>query len=316
MEKILFISPSTLDRKSLISTLIVCIFPTLILGWLFFRNLAANNTFVITFIFGITAAIFLSMSVLGFICTPCKYILTKSELIIKRHYKDIVIPLQNIQLIRLMMPDDKKGMTGIASADACFGWWGYYRTSKHKKLNVFTRRYSNWTLIVTDRKKYVIAPDDPQLINAVAQQIGKTETEMQPTISAPTNQWYKFIPIAIIAPVMLFIYMGYKQPRVVFCSDAFKLKGLYGVNIPLGSIAKADTIAWREMPAISIRTNGISLMKVHRGNFRTKDGDKIRLSVNSGSSPVIRIVDRNGAVYYINRKNAAETRQIFNKINQ
>ena len=215
-----------------------------------------------------------------------------------------------------MTPDDKKGMWRTFGADACFGSWGYYQTAKHKKLNVFTRRYNNWTLIITDKKKYVIAPNDSQLIDAVAQQIGKTATEMQSTISAPTKQWRKLIPIAIIASVMLFIYMGYKQPRVVIDSNAFKLKGLYGANIPFVSIAKADTIAWREMPAISIRTNGISFMKVHRGNFKTADGDKIRLSVNSGSSPVIRIVDRNGVVYYINRKNAAETRQIFHKINE
>jgi hypothetical protein len=53
---------------------------------------------------------------------------------------------------------------------------------------------------------------------------------------------------------------------------------------------------------------------VNRGNFRTTGGDKIRLSVHRGINPVIRIVDRKGAVYYINCKNEAETRQIFNEL--
>jgi len=68
------------------------------------------------------------------------------------------------------------------------------------------------------------------------------------------------------------------------------------------------------MPAISRRTNGISFSKVHRGNFRTTDGDNIRLSINLGVNSVIRIVDRNGAVYYINSKSPDETREIFTRI--
>ena len=133
----------------------------------------------------------------------------------------------------------------------------------------------------------------------------------------PTKNRRKFIPIVVVAStaiVGLYIYLGYKEPKVEFDSNAFKLKGIYGVNIPFAEIARVDTIRWREMPAISIRTNGISLFKVHRGNFRTTDGEKIRLSIYRGTKPVIRIVDHQGKAYYINRKDAAETRQIFNQL--
>ena len=315
MGKVIFISPSTLDWKNLMGTIIVCILPTLLFGWLFYRSLVTDTT-PLKIIWGSMTALFLVISILGYFCTPYKYILTNTELIIKRYFKDIVIPLQSIKLIRLMTKDDKKGIFRTFGADACFGSWGYYSTTKHKKLTVFTRRWNTWTLIETDQKKYVIAPNDLQLIDAVMQQIGKTEADVQSEIVVPTSQWRKFIPIAIVASVFLLVYMMYKEPRVVFHSDAFRMKGIYGVNIPFAEIAEADTITLREMPAISIRTNGISLMKVHRGNFRTTGGDKVRLSINRNSSPVIRIVDRDGAVYYINRKNAAETRQIFNKINK
>jgi hypothetical protein len=94
------------------------------------------------------------------------------------------------------------------------------------------------------------------------------------------------------------------------------LKGLYGVNLSFTEIAEADTIVWRETPAISIRTNGISLNKVHRGKFKTTNGEKIHLSIYSGVSPVIRIVKQDGSVYYINRKNATGTRQILTIIAQ
>jgi hypothetical protein len=118
----------------------------------------------------------------------------------------------------------------------------------------------------------------------------------------------------ILVAVTIITYLGYREPKVEIDSNSFKMKGLYGVNIPLAGISEADTIAWREMPAIKIRTNGISLFKVHRGHFKTRDGDKIRLSVYSEINPVIRIVDSNGVVYYISRKNPVETRQIFNQL--
>jgi len=312
MKKILFISPSTLDRKSTVLTLMVCVLPTLFLGWLFYRTLVTNNT-VATVIMGCMIAMFLCIFILGIICTPHKYILTDSHLIVKRYYKDIVIPLQNIKSIRLMTANDKKGMLRTFGADGVFGSWGYYSTSAHKKLIVFARRYNNRTLVITDRKKYVIAPDDLQLIDTTAKQIGQIE----PNHQAPevhVRQWRRWLPAAIlIAPVVL-TYLMYKEPKVAFDANIFKIKGIYSINLSFAEIAEADTITWREMPAISIRTNGISLFKVQRGYFRTRDGDKIRLNVHRGINPVIRIIDQHGAVYYINRKDAAETRKIYNQL--
>lgn len=122
--------------------------------------------------------------------------------------------------------------------------------------------------------------------------------------------------LASNATVFFVIYLVSKEPTVTFDSNAFKMGGIYGVHIPFAGIYETDTIAWREMPAISIRTNGISLFKVRRGRFRTTDGKKIRLSVCSGISPVVRITGRDSLVYYINRENAAETRQIFKKLQE
>ncbi len=314
MERILFISPSTLDRKSLIQTLIVCVLPTFILGWLFYRNLVASNVNMAVTL-GIISAIFLGFFVSGIISTPYKYILTGSDLIIKRHVKDIIIPIQDIKEIRLMTPADKKGLFRSFGAEGLFGSFGYYQTLKHKKLIVYTRRYDNWTLVVTSRKKYVIAPDDLKLIDSTAQQIGQAVANDQP-MEKPARQWRKWIPAVIIIVVMVITYLAYKEPKVEIDSNTFRLKGLFGMNVPFSGINVADTIAWREMPAISLRTGGISFFKLHRGRFRTTDGDKTHLSIRNGISPVIRIIDSEGIIYYVNRKNPAETRQLFKKIQE
>jgi hypothetical protein len=147
----------------------------------------------------------------------------------------------------------------------------------------------------------------------------KKDTGQTQPMDVPTKKWRKFIPISIfiatVVPVGFLIYFGYKEPNVQIDTNALKLKGLYGVNLLFAEIAEADTIVWSKMPTISIRTNGISLNKVHRGKFKTADGEKIHLSIHHGVSPVIRIVKQDGSVYYINRKNATETRQIFKKLN-
>jgi len=120
-----------------------------------------------------------------------------------------------------------------------------------------------------------------------------------------------FCPVVLIA---VFVGMVALEPKVVLGPDSFRLKGMYGVNIPLTEITEIDLIGFREMPAISIRTNGISSFNVHRGHYRTTDGDNVRLNISRRENPVIRIIDRRGNAYFINRKNPNETRAIFNTI--
>ena len=126
------------------------------------------------------------------------------------------------------------------------------------------------------------------------------------------GKWQTFVLILAHALIGFFIYFGYKEPVVEINSNAFKLKGVYGVNLLFAEITAADTISWHEMPAIAMRTNGISLNKVNRGKYRTTNDEKIHMSIHSGVSPVIKIVEQNGFAYYINRKKPEDTRQIFN----
>ena len=128
------------------------------------------------------------------------------------------------------------------------------------------------------------------------------------------SKWRVFLAVLIVVSVGLFIYLDYKEPVVEINSEALKLKGSYGINLLFSQIAEIDTISYREMPAIAMRTNGISLNGVRRGKYKTTKDEKIHLNISSGISPLIRIVEQNGSVYYINRKNAEETRQIFNKL--
>jgi hypothetical protein len=130
-------------------------------------------------------------------------------------------------------------------------------------------------------------------------------------IFAKGKWWPKIIPFLIVGGTFLSLYLGYREPRIECSAEKLKVQHPWGISLPVEEIAQVDTIAWKEMPPITLRTNGISLFGVNRGSFKTKGGEKVRLSVKCGISPVIRITDKEGKQYFINRKNPVETRKIF-----
>jgi len=120
----------------------------------------------------------------------------------------------------------------------------------------------------------------------------------------------------IIAGVGILVFFGYREPKVTISPVNFKVQSLtfWNINIPIEEIVNIDTVSWKEIPRISYRSNGISLFGVHRGWFKTKDENTVWLSVKRGVTPLIRIVEKNGKTYYMNRKNTAETMDIFDKL--
>lgn len=123
-----------------------------------------------------------------------------------------------------------------------------------------------------------------------------------------------YFPIIFSAAAILYIYLGYREPAVDIDSTTFRLKGGGEFSLSLAEISQVDTIAWSEMP-VFYRTKGLSFLLVNRGDFKTKAGDKIRLSVNAGGKLVIRLIDIQGSVYYVNWKNIDKTMKVFNELN-
>jgi len=117
--------------------------------------------------------------------------------------------------------------------------------------------------------------------------------------------------IIIVGGISILQFWGYRDPKITVSPLNFKVQYPWSINVPIAEIVSIDTLSWKDMPPITLRTNGISLLGVNRGSFKTKDGNIVRLSVKCGINPVIRIVEKNGKTYYVNRKNSKETRDIF-----
>jgi hypothetical protein len=167
MDNIIFVSKSTQDVSAWLKTIIVSFIPFM-------------TFFILFFICEIKLIFILFMLILWFVIivggilySPYKYLLSDTHLIIKRYLGNIKIPFEQIQDIHLFTAIDKKGFYKPFGAIGSFGTLGIFRSNIHKKLYFYTRRDSNWTLIITAKKKYVIAPNDIHLIEAVQKQIAK-----------------------------------------------------------------------------------------------------------------------------------------------
>jgi hypothetical protein len=178
IDNIIFVSKSTQDISSWIRTSLLIFLPAITSGFFWFY-LQLHIIFLI-----LMPLPFLSILVYGIINTPYAYILNKKQLIIKLHTNDIEILLTEIHEIVNVIASD-----GIVRQKGFFGTFGTHNnTENYKKTEIYTRRDSNWILIVTQRqtqiytrrngwtpaaiqKQYVIAPDDMNLIFTMKRQI-------------------------------------------------------------------------------------------------------------------------------------------------
>lgn len=161
MEPVLFVSKSTSDKGMYIRSSIV-----IATGFVFLWLFPFINKHNVDLLCIIGLLIVLPAYIVGFFYVPYRFILTETQLIVKRHCGDLVLPLEEIMEIRLFSYGDKKGLFGCG-AGGIFMNYGLYRTHTHKRLHVYTRRDSNLILLVTPKKKYVFAPNDILLVEMV-----------------------------------------------------------------------------------------------------------------------------------------------------
>lgn len=95
--------------------------------------------------------------------------------------------------------------------------------------------------------------------------------------------------------------------------NSIEIKGDYGIEIPKNDIKTIELV--NELPEISIKTNGFALEKVKKGHFKTKNGEKVRLLINTLNPPFIYIITNdNDKIYYSSKEISNQT--IYNTIKQ
>jgi hypothetical protein len=222
----IFISKSTQDFREWLKTTVISFIPV---GF-FMMDFRHEN---VNFFLLLLTALWIMIIITGISFTPYKYVLGETHLTVKRLFGDIKIPLEEIMEIRLFTEKDRKGFFKPFGAEGVFGIWGLFRSHIHKRLYVYARRDSNWTLVVTPKKKYVIAPDDVRLAYAIQKmlkalhepdsvkklmmtQICRRDNIALTVKSMPdTGTWIKTVAV-VFMPVVFFIIMGVIHENIRF----------------------------------------------------------------------------------------------------
>ncbi len=121
---------------------------------------------------------------------------------------------------------------------------------------------------------------------------------------------FGFMVLIIVGLNILFSY-GDRPNPLKLRQDALIIQGMYGVTLTrddISSIRLTDTL-----PAIRFKTNGFATGKIHKGHFRTRAGESLRLFLTDKAAPMLYIELKEGKnIYYQSPDESAEA--VYEKV--
>lgn len=125
----------------------------------------------------------------------------------------------------------------------------------------------------------------------------------------------KIILIVVMIIILLInipiFSMAYKTTNVEFTKDSLRIIGTYGRTIPKENINEIRLVD--NIPEIKMRTNGIGLGKIQKGNFKLDGISKGVLFLENDNGPYIQI-STNVYTVFINYTDDTKTLELFNEL--
>lgn len=119
-----------------------------------------------------------------------------------------------------------------------------------------------------------------------------------------------FMFVVFIAIVAMFFY-SLQDNQIEINDNIVKIKGDYGMDLKTNEIKSIELV--NELPEISIKTNGFALQTIKKGNFKTKNGENVKLFINSVEQPIIYITtNTNQKIYYSSKDKSNQ--KIFDQL--
>lgn len=120
---------------------------------------------------------------------------------------------------------------------------------------------------------------------------------------------FNFVFLTVTA---CFFSYAFKEPQVSITNENVQISGLYGFDIPakdINSFVITDTL-----PKILLRTNGLGLGNIKKGNFKLENYGLCKLFLQVSNTPYLKIVYSNDKLVYLNFKDKGKTTQLYNKL--
>lgn len=119
-------------------------------------------------------------------------------------------------------------------------------------------------------------------------------------VNKKLNRLGIFILFLSLLFVSYLLTNGMRESQLSIESGNYWIKGSYGELIKPEEIESVYLVD--NVPPIKRRMNGYALGEIRKGWFKTEDGDRVKLIINSNQTPVILITKRNGEKIYFSAK--------------
>ena len=135
--------------------------------------------------------------------------------------------------------------------------------------------------------------------------------------STDSNRIPAYFAIAVLLGVAGLISYEYindtKENEVLVKAKSIEISGSYGEEINKNDIKSIELV--NELPAMSVRTNGVALETIKKGYFKTEKGEEVKLLINSVDKPIILITKKNNyKIYYSAKERSNE--KIFQELKE
>ena len=203
--------------------------------------------------------------------------------------------------LRSCMPVTNSAIYGIGIRWLPDGW--LYNVSGLKAIEL---RFKHKASVIR------IGTNKPDEISQLIQSLIRSEDVPQYN-DKPAVKWMKpLFSVFVLLVVAIVVIPNYRETKVQFENDTFKIKGTYGVTIQFKDIEQVDTVS--AIPKISLRTNGYAFGKTRIGNFRFTDGSNAKLFVKKGFGPFVVIKSKERVPVYINFEDMQKTIDLYNRL--
>jgi hypothetical protein len=113
------------------------------------------------------------------------------------------------------------------------------------------------------------------------------------------------VGMIVLAVTLLFVLgllgYGFRENALTIETDSIQISGNYGEALSPSDIHSIELVG--QLPDITFKTNGFALGSVKKGYFKTREGEIVKLILNSDHMPAILITKTDGKKVYYSAKN-------------
>ncbi len=130
-------------------------------------------------------------------------------------------------------------------------------------------------------------------------------------LKTKANKISLFVLVGTLLFILGMVTYGLKENKVIYHAQEIVITGDYGQILSADQIESITLI--NELPKINVKTNGFAIGDVRKGYFKTKNGEIVKLILNSEQVPYILFTQTDGKKIYYSAKQQSNE-DIFHEI--